>query len=144
MPHRKVRWRRLGAGKTQAGSSHPTRKDNDRWYSNLLDFFDIPDFGLGDLGTFILLIVVVLVAVALFWFLLIPALLLLMDVVVLLLLLVAGLFAHFVLRRPWEVEAFCTERRVIWLVAGWKRSRQTITEVEAGLRAGNMPPGSVG
>jgi hypothetical protein len=144
MPHRKLRWRRLHVGGHAHGVDSGDNRDRDRWYSDLLDYLDIPNFGdLGDLGTVIAVIVGVVVAGLVMWFLVIPALLLLIDVAVLVLLLLAGVFAHVVLRRPWEVEASCRDRRLTWLVAGWKRSGQTVGDVETSLRGGVIPSGSL-
>lgn len=144
MPHRKVRWRRLRRRSQPPGVADRSDRTSDQWYSHVLDFVDIPVFGnLSDLATAAVVIVGVLAAVALLWFLLIPALLVVVDVLTLILLVVAGLLAHVVLRSPWEVEASCGDHRVTWLIAGWRRSQQTIREVEVGVRSGCMPSGNV-
>jgi hypothetical protein len=144
LPHRKVRWRRL---RVRGGGPAPANRaniNNDHWYSHVLDFLDIPDFGdLGDVGTVIAVIVCAIIAGLLLWFLVIPAVLAVLDLVLVLLLLVAGLFAHLVLGRPWEVQASCSDRRVVWLVTGWRRSQSKIIDVEDSLRAGTIPSGSI-
>jgi hypothetical protein len=87
MPHGKVRWRRLRTGGQTHRVESSEKTDRDRWYTNLLDFLDIPNFGdLGDLGTVIPVIVGVVAAGFVMWFLVIPALLLMIDVAVLFLL----------------------------------------------------------
>ena len=76
------------------------------------------------------------------WFVVITALLLVLDLVVVVLLAVGGVLAHVLLRRPWEVEASSGDRRLTWLVGGWRPGHYEVDEVAASLRAGRVPEGN--
>jgi hypothetical protein len=112
-----------------------------RWSGSWLDFMDIPSLdNLGDVGTAVAVVVGAIIAVVLIWFLVIPLLLAVVDVVVLVLLALVAIIAHLVFRRPWEIEARSPDRRLVWLVGGWRESESLLVDVETALRDGREPP----
>jgi hypothetical protein len=90
----------------------------------------------------IVLGLVALVAVTVVVVLLLPLLILLAELLVILGAAAVGLFARFVLGRPWVVEAVPDAAGVqplSWRVSGWSASRRAIHQVAEALRSGLEP-----
>ncbi len=130
----RVRWRGFTTRVRRTSSDPQPRSGGGNWL-DALDVFD------GDNPLAALAFVIgTIVFAALVWFFLVPLLLVLLDITLLVVLTAAGVAAHLVLHRPWEIEAVGPNERLTWHVVGWQRSRRAVGAVTQRLDRGDIPP----